>query len=252
MGDGINDAPALKTAHVGIVVNDAAPIAREAAEIIMLQKSLLNVVLGIEEGRKVIVNTIKYITITISSNLGNFYSLAFSSLLINYLPMLPLQLLFLDLITDFPLIAISTDHVSSSEIKKPISYSAKDVYITFLLGLISSPFDFMVFVLFRHHPATLQTNWFIASALTQLALVFSVRTRRLFCRSPYPSLSLIVLSLLAIVVVVGLPFTDFGQRIFLFVRPAFIDLLKVGGIAVAYFVTTETVKLIYYRTQGSK
>ena len=115
-GDGVNDAPALKIAQVGIAVNTAAAVAREAAEIIMLQKSLLNVLLGIEEGRKIIINTLKYIKITISSNVGNFYSLAFSSLLINYLPMLPLQLLFLDLVTDFPLIAISTDSVKKQEL----------------------------------------------------------------------------------------------------------------------------------------
>ena len=253
MGDGINDAPALKIAHVGIVVNDAAPVAREAAEIILLQKSLFNVVLGIEEGRTIIINTLKYIKITISSNVGNFYSLAFSSLLINYLPMLPLQLLFLDLITDFPLIAISTDVVNHQELKKPLHYSMRDIsFVTFLFGLVSSPFDFMIFALFKYNAATLQTSWFIASALTQLALIFSLRTTLPFWRARRPSLALISLCLGASIIVFGLPFTEWGQRLFFFERPTAHNIAIICCVVIAYFITTEMVKVLYYRSYKSK
>ncbi|HSC25389.1 MAG TPA: HAD-IC family P-type ATPase [Candidatus Babeliales bacterium] len=253
IGDGINDAPALKIAHVGIAVRDAADVAREAAEIIMLQKSLLNILLGIEEGRKIIINTLKYIKITISSNVGHFYSLAFSSLLINYLPMLPLQLLFLDLVTDFPLIAISTDAVTKNELQKPLSYSMKDIsFVTFLFGLVSSPFDFMIFSFFKLHPAVLQTNWFISSALTQLVLIFSLRTQQPFWRAHHPSLALLGFCCIAAIVVIMLPFTSLGQTFFSFVRPSMHDMKIISGIVLAYFLTTETVKVLYYHTYTKK
>ena len=103
MGDGINDAPALKMAHVSFAVNDAAPVAREAAEIILLRKSLSSVILGIEEGRKTIVNTLKYTKMTNAPSFGHFYALAVASLLVDYPPMLPMQLLFLNLLTDLPM-----------------------------------------------------------------------------------------------------------------------------------------------------
>lgn len=247
IGDGINDAPALKIANVGIVVKDAAPVAREAAEIILLQKSLFNIILGIEEGRTVIINTLKYIKITISSNVGNFYSLALSSLLINYLPMLPLQLLLLDLITDFPLIAISTDKVSQHELKKPLQLSMKDIsLVTFLFGLVSSPFDFIVFILFRNSATTLQTNWFIVSALTQLALIFSLRTKMPVWRAHHPSLALVLLSCVSTVIVIALPYTVFGQRFFLFERPSLHNIVIICCIVGIYFITTEVVKRLYY------
>jgi len=253
MGDGINDAPALKLANVGIAVSDAAPVAREAAEIIMLQKSLLNIVLGIEEGRTIIINTLKYIKITISSNVGNFYSLAFSSLLINYLPMLPLQLLFLDLVTDFPLIAISTDAVNHQELQKPLQYSMKDIsFVTFLFGLVSSPFDFMIFAFFKYNPATLQTSWFIASSLTQLALIFSLRTKLPFWQAQRPSWVLTILCLASGVIVTGLPFTAIGQRLFLFECPTLHNIVIISCVVIAYFITTEVVKFVYYRPHNGK
>jgi len=253
LGDGINDAPALKSAQVGMVVNTAAGVAREAAEIIMLQKSLLNVLLGIEEGRKIIINTLKYIKVTVSSNVGNFYSLALSSLMINYLPMLPLQLLLLDLVADFPLISISTDAVAKHELQKPLHYSMKDIsLVTLIFGLVSSPFDFLVFAFFKSNPATLQTSWFIASALTQLVLIFSLRTKQPFWRAHRPSLFLTALCIISALFVTILPFTAFGQRFFLFARPSMHDMVIIGAIVIAYFVTTETVKLFYYRIQDRK
>ncbi len=253
MGDGINDAPALKIAQVGIAVNTAAGVAREAAEIIMLQKSLLNILLGIEEGRKIIINTLKYIKITIACNIALFYALVFSSLFINYLPMLPLQLLFLDLITDFPLIAISTDAVSKHELQKPLHYSMKEIgFVTFLFGFVRLPFDFLIFVLFKSNPVLLQTSWFLASSLFQFVLIFSLRTKIPFWRAPRPSWMLVGLCCLATAIVLILPFITFGQTIFSFVQPSMGDMRKIALIIAAYFITTETVKILYYRSQNNK
>ena len=217
LGDGINDAPALKSAQVGIAVNTAAGVAREAAELILLQKSLHNVLLGIEEGRKTIINTLKYIKITISCNIALFYALVFSSLFVDYLPMLPLQLTFLDLITDFPLISISTDPVNEKELQKPLRYSMKEVgFATFFFGFVRLPFDFLIFMFFKSHPELLQTSWFIASSLFQFVLIFSLRTKILFLRKPYPSLLLSGLCLLATTIVLVLPIHAIGTYAFLF------------------------------------
>lgn len=248
IGDGINDAPALKIAQVGMVVNTAAAVAREAAEIIMLQKSLLNVLLGIEEGRKIVINTLKYIKITISMNVGIFYSLACASLLIDYLPMQPLQLLFLDLITDFPLIAISTDSVRKQELQKPSHYFMKDIgFVTFLFGFVSGPFAFLAFYFFKAHPETLQTSWFITIAFMQFMLIFSLRTQQLFWRAPRPSLWLSSLCVIAATIVICVPLTHFGQKFFLFARPTMHDIFVIVTILITYFITTETVKIMYYR-----
>jgi Mg2+-importing ATPase len=248
IGDGINDAPALKIAQVGIAVKDAAAVAREAAEIILLEKSLLNIMLGVEEGRRIIINTLKYIKVTIASNVGHFYSLIFSSLLLNYLPMLPLQLLFLDLITDFPLIGISSDRVTHQELKRPLLYSLKDIgFVVLLFGLVITPFDFLVFMFFKSEPAALQTSWFMTSALEQLVLIFSLRTTLPFWRAHRPSLLLVSLCSIAAVVIIVLPFTAFGQNIFLFKRPTVYMMSIVASITTAYFVATEMVKIVYYR-----
>ncbi len=248
IGDGINDAPALKIAQVGIAVKDAARVAQEAAEIILLQKSLLNIMLGVEEGRKIIINTLKYIKVTIACNVGHFYSLALSSLWLNYLPMLPLQLLFLDLITDFPLIGISSDSVTYQELKRPLRYSLKDIGLVVLLfGVVISFFDFIIFMFFKSDPATLQTSWFIAAALGQLVFIFSLRTTLPFCKAHRPSMLLLSLCSMAAGIIIVLPFTMLGQNIFLFKHPTAYTMFMILSITTVYFVATEIVKLLYYR-----
>ncbi|HLW72496.1 MAG TPA: HAD-IC family P-type ATPase, partial [Candidatus Babeliales bacterium] len=179
MGDGINDAPALKIAHVSFAVNDAAPVAREAAEIILLRKSLSSVILGIEQGRKTIVNTLKYTKMTNAPSFGHFYALAIASMLLNYPPMLPMQLLFLNLLTDLPMIAISTDNVSDEEVQRPLTYDMTDATILIVLfGLIMFVADMTIFLVFRSHfPETLQTSWFITSTISEVVFIFLFRTQ---------------------------------------------------------------------------
>ncbi|MDD2806971.1 MAG: HAD-IC family P-type ATPase [Patescibacteria group bacterium] len=249
LGEGINDAPALKIAGVSMVVQSAADIAREAADIVLINKSLKSIVDGIKEGRKIFANTTKYIRATLSSNFGNFYAVAVASLLINYLPMLALQILLVNLLSDFPMIAIASDNIDSEEIENPKQYNLKEiVLIATLLGVVSSVFDFIFFGIYsRISPHVLQTNWFIGSILTELVFMFSIRTKRPFFRSKRPSSPLLWLSVLAAFVTVGLPYTYLGQHIFSLTPPTPQFLAIDLALVLAYFVVTETVKLMYYR-----
>lgn len=254
LGEGINDAPALKIANVGLVVDSASDIARESTDIILLKKSLEVIIDGIKEGRKVFANTIKYIKATLASNFGNFFAVATASLLIDYLPMLPLQILLLNLLSDFPMIAIATDNVDSQELQKPKSYNLKEIaFLATVLGIVSTVFDFIFFAMFyRIGPAVLQTNWFIGSILTELILLFSIRTKFIFFKAKPPSRILYWLSGLAILVTVILPFTGFGQTVFKFTRPQANQLWLIFGLVICYFIITEIVKHFYYRLEEHK
>lgn len=254
LGEGINDAPALKIANVGIVVAGAADIAREAADIVLLQKSLGVIVGGIEEGREIFANTVKYIKATLISNFGNFYAIAVASLLISYLPMLPVQILLLNLLSDFPMIAIATDTVDTSELRRPRSYNVRGVVvIALLLGAVSTIFDFIFFALFNQHdPAVLQTNWFIGSVLTELVLIFSIRTRFFFMRGKAPAFGLATLSGAAFVLALALPFIPVSQRLFKFIAPSAVHLSLVLVVVLGYFIANEVIKLLYYRYRRSE
>lgn len=250
LGDGINDAPALKIANVAVVVQGASDIAREAADVILLNSSLQVIVDGIQEGREVFANTLKYIKMTLASNFGNFYAIAIVTLFIDFLPMLPIQILLVNLLSDFPLIAVATDSVDPSEVKKPESYNLKDFAVTAtVFGIISSVFDFIFFATFyRVSPEVLQTNWFIGSILTELVLLYSLRTRQPFFRVKAPSLTIIILTTLAAFATVLIPYTAMGAHLFHFVAPSFHHLLIIFGIVVVYFVLNEAVKVTYYKS----
>jgi Mg2+-importing ATPase len=253
LGEGINDAPALKAANVALVVQGAADIAREAADIVLLKKSLAVIIDGVKEGREVFANTIKYIKTTLASNFGNFYAIAIASLLIDYLPLLPLQILLLNLLSDFPMIAIATDNVSPEDLLQPKKYQIKDLgIVSMLLGAISSVFDFLFFWLFvRYGPDVLRTNWFIGSVLTELILIFSLRTRFFSFKAKRPSFSLFSLAVGAALITIILAFTDFGQRVFSFLPPSPRQLGIILFIVLLYFATTESAKLLYYRIANS-
>jgi Mg2+-importing ATPase len=153
LGEGINDAPALKVANIGLAVPSASDVARDAADIILLNPSLEVVVNGIRLGRSVFANTTKYIKATLASNFGNFFAVASASLLVNYLPMLPIQLLLLNLLSDFPMITISTDNVDNEELRRPKHYQVRDIaLLAIALGAVSTVFDFLFFGLYRSHP----------------------------------------------------------------------------------------------------
>ncbi len=244
LGEGINDAPALKAADVSMVVQSASDVSRETADIILLENDLRVIVDGIRLGRETHANTMKYIKATLVSNFGNFYAVAMGSLLISFLPMLPKQLLLLNLLSDFPMMAIAFDKVSEKEIKHPQKYDFKTLYTIFItLGLVSTVFDFMYFGLFyRISPEVLQTNWYIASVLTELFLLFSIRSMLPIGKAGKPAPLIIWLSAAAITLTIALPIIPATANFFEFVTPIPAHLGLIVALAAIYFIVTELVK----------
>ncbi len=249
LGEGINDAPALKLANVAIVVESASDIAREAADVVLLRKSLGTVVDGIKEGRIIFANILKYLRVTMTSNFGNFYSVALASLFLPFVPLLPIQILLLDLLSDFPMIAIATDAVDAEELEKPKNYQVHSIVLmATLFGAVSSVFDFILFgALYRVSPETLQTAWFLLSLMTEVILIYSLRTRFTFFQARRASWTLTILSFSALIISFILPFVPFVAGVMHFVMPSPELLLFVGALAVGYFFATEAVKSFYYR-----
>lgn len=249
LGEGINDAPALKICGVSLVVDSASEIAREAADIVLLEKNLNVIFHGIEEGRRVFANTNKYIKSTLISNFGNFFAVATVSLIIDYLPMLPIQILLVNLLSDTPLISVASDCVDKDELKAPKKYEIREIILfSILLGFVSTVFDFIFFGLFyKISPQVLQTNWFIGSILTEIVLIFSIRTKKVFFRAKPPSMVLGLLSVFVVIVTVALPFSYFGQEFFRFVPPTPYHLALILSIVGIYFVLSEILKLAFYR-----
>src|SRR5258708_2087050 len=185
MGDGINDAPALRAADVGISVDNAVDIAKESADIILLEKSLMVLEEGVLEGRKVFSNILKYIRMGASSNFGNMFSVLGASAFLPFLPMLPIQILTNNLLYDFSQVPIPTDNVDKEQIAKPRPWSMKELsrFILFI-GPISSVFDYttyfvMLYVFGCWDPARAQlfhTGWFVESLMTQTLIIHVIRT----------------------------------------------------------------------------
>lgn len=244
LGEGVNDGPALKAAHVSMVVPSASDIARETADIVLLNNDLGVIVNGIRTGRETHANTLKYIRATLISNFGNFYAVAIGSLLIDFLPMLPKQILLLNLLSDFPMMAIAMDRVPPAETARPQRYDLRSLYLLIIvLGLVSTVFDFVFFSLFyRMSPDVLQTNWFMASVLTELLLIFSIRTLLPAHKSGWPAPLLLILSVVAMTVTLLIPYVPWTRAFFSFARPTPAHMMLIGGLACLYLVVTELIK----------
>ena len=244
----------MKVAHVALVVQGASDIARDAADIILLKKSLNVIIDGIYQGRMVYANTIKYLKTTFSSVFGNFYSVAIASLFLDFLPMLPLQILLVNLLSDFPLIAIATDTVDEEELRKPKTYIFKDLLLlSTMLAIVNSCCDgIVVFLFYRISPEVLQTNWFIENILTSLVSIYVIRTKRVFFKAKFPSLILIMLSCLSTIVTIVIPSTSLGKELFHFKAPTWAMYWTILGITIFYFIGTELVKLLYYRLPNGR
>ncbi|MFH0779872.1 MAG: HAD-IC family P-type ATPase [Parcubacteria group bacterium] len=248
LGEGINDAPALKLANVALVVQGAADIAVDSADIVLLSSDLKVIIDGIERGREIFTNITKYLKTTLISNFGNFYAVAIASLFVVYLPMLPVQILLLNLLSDYPMIMIAADTVDRGELRRPKNYHSREITLmAVLLGFLSTIFDFIIFALFFHNePAVLQTNWFIASVLTEIVLIYSIRAKGWFWKSKAPAKSLAILSIMAVAMTLILPYTLFGHEFFKFASPKFFHLAMIAGVVLVYFCFSEVFKRVYY------
>jgi len=169
--------------------------------------------------------------------------------MIPFLPMLPTQILLVNLLSDFPLISVVSDKVDVEELKKPKFYLLNKVFLLIiLLGFISFVFDFIFFGIFHKvQPALLQTLWFIESVLTEIVLIFSIRTSHFFLKARKPSFPLMAISFFTFLITIILPFTNFGKETLHFVSPPLSALLIVLSLIIGYFITSEIVKLVYFR-----
>jgi Mg2+-importing ATPase len=249
MGDGINDAPALHTADVGLSVDTAVDVAKEAADFVLLKQDLAILRQGIDEGRVTFANTLKYILTTISANFGNMFSMAGASMLLSFLPLLAPQILLNNFLSDIPAITIASDNVDPEMVEKPRRWNTKFIrnYMV-LFGLVSSIFDFLTFgtllFLFRASPDEFRTGWFIESLITELVIALVVRTRHLFLRSR-PGRLLLASTLIFIVVALVLPYLPFIS-VFGFVPLPAPLMLAMLGLTALYVVATELTKKFFY------
>ncbi len=245
MGDGINDAPALRAADIGISVDNAVDAAKASADVILLQQDLEVLLDGILAGRAAFGNTIKYLTISISANFGNMLSMAAASLVLPFLPMLAGQILVNNLLADVPMLAVSTDRVDGEVLAQPRQWNFHELVRTMLtFGPLSSLFDAATFVtllgVFHASEATFHTAWFVESMLTQLVVVAVMRTRRAFYASK-PSALLVALSTVVAAIAIALPFTPVATHLgFVPLPPAL--LASIAGIVLAYVVAAEVLK----------
>ena len=250
MGDGINDASALHAADVGISVESAVDVAKDAADIVLLEKDLSVLVRGVREGRTTFANTLKYVFMATSANFGNMFSMAGVSLFLQFLPLLPKQILLTNLLTDFPEMTIATDRVDNEMIDYPRRWDIK-VIRKFMLtfGLVSSVFDYLTFgvLLFILHATQDQfrTGWFLESVISASLIVLVIRSRKPFFKSK-PGKYLLMATLSIAVVTLILPFTPLAD-IFGFSPLPISFLAIIGMIVVFYIITAEVAKTVFYR-----
>jgi len=250
LGDGINDAPALKAADVGISVDSGVDVAKEAADIVLLDKSLEVLRGGIVEGRRTYMNTLKYIFITTSANFGNMFSLAGVSLFISWFPLLPKQVLLLNFLSDIPALFIASDKVDDEMLLKPKKWNVGLIRkFMFIFGAQSSIFDYLTFavllVVFKVQEHLFQTGWFVESVITEVLILLVIRTTRPAWRSR-PSPWLLWAGMAVIAFTIALPYLPFSDV--LGFRPLPPGLLAgVTGIAFSYALLSEYTKSVFFR-----
>lgn len=253
LGDGINDAPALHAADVGISVDRAVDVAKEAADLVLLKHDLNLIRLGIDEGRHTFANTLKYVFITTSANFGNMISMAAAALYLPFLPLLAKQILLNNFLSDIPALGIAGDNVDREWNRTPHRW---DIHLirSFMIsfGLISTLFDFITFAallyLVGESPALFRTGWFVESVLTELFILIIIRTYKPFYRSR-PSRFLLISTLLVAVLTVALPYLPVGRLFSLVPLPPLV-MLSICMITLLYILFSEASKRRFYHRFG--
>jgi Mg2+-importing ATPase len=255
MGDGINDASALHAADVGISVNTAADVAKEAADFVLLEKDLAVLGRGVREGRRTFSNTLKYVFMATSANFGNMFSMAGASLFLSFLPLLPKQVLLTNLMTDFPEMTIASDNVDPEMVAAPRRWDIRFIRRFMLVfGLVSSVFDYATFgvllLIFHAGSAEFRTGWFTESVVSAALVVLVIRTRRPAFRSA-PSWKLLTATLLVVAAVILVPFTPLRGPLGLARIPSLVY-VAIAGIIVVYVLAAEVAKRLFYKTEGRR
>jgi Mg2+-importing ATPase len=250
LGDGINDALALRAADVGISVDTAVDVAKESAAIVLMDKDLEVLLEGIRRGRQSFANTLKYVFVTTSANFGNMVSMAGAAVILPFLPLLPRQILLLNFLSDIPGTTIAADTVDAEQLDRPTHWNIhfiRDFMIVF--GLISSAFDYLTFAVLRfgfHADAALfRTGWFLVSVVTELLVMLVLRTRRPFLRSR-PGTALLTSSALIAIITIAAPFTPVAAGLG-FRAPSAAMLAALGAVLAGYLAVTEIAKHFFYR-----
>ncbi|MGO9137713.1 MAG: magnesium-translocating P-type ATPase [Syntrophales bacterium] len=250
MGDGINDASALHAADVGISVDTAVDVAKESADIVLMEKNLAVLVQGVREGRTTFANTLKYVFMATSANFGNMFSMAGASLFLSFLPLLPKQILLTNLMTDFPEMTIAADHVDREMVDQPRRWNIafiRKFMLTF--GLVSSVFDYLTFgvLLFMLHatPEQFRTGWFMESVISASIIVLVIRSRRPFYKSR-PGRLLSGATVVVVLATLILPLTPLGE-VFGFMPLPVSFLIMMGLIVMLYALSAELAKKIFYQ-----
>jgi Mg2+-importing ATPase len=250
LGDGVNDAPAMHAADTSLSVDQAVDVAREAADFVLLERGLDVIRRGIEEGRRTFANTLKYLLVTTSANLGNMLSMAVASLVLPFLPLTAGQILLNNFLSDIPAVGIADDSVDPELVDHPQRWDMRFIGRYMLeFGALSSAFDLVTFVVllvgFGASAAVFQTGWFVESLLTELVVALVMRTRRPFFRSR-PGNLLLWLTLALIMASLALPYLPLAG-VFGFVPLSPALLFAIVGIMLLYVAATELQKRWFYR-----
>ncbi|MCL4436929.1 MAG: magnesium-translocating P-type ATPase [Thaumarchaeota archaeon] len=251
MGDGVNDAPALYEADVGISVDTATDVSKDAADVVLLEKDLHVLVNGIKEGRKTSGNTIKYILMGTSSNFGNMFSAAAASVFLPFLPMLPMQILFMNLLYDVSNMTLPTDNVDDEYVSQPRSLDIGFVRkFTLFFGPFSSLYDFLTYgimlFIFGASPALFQSGWFVESFWTEVLVIYVIRTRRIPFITSRPGKWLTILTLACIAIGTVIPFSFLGKFLgFTALPPEYWVLLAL--MVATYLFLVDSGKIFFYR-----
>lgn len=255
MGDGINDAPALHEADVGISLHEATDVAREAADMVLREQDLAVLLQGVDDGRATFANTMKYICITTSASFGNMVSMAVASLALPFLPLLAPQILLNNFLSDLPMLAIASDNVDEDAVQRPPRWNigfVKRFMIAF--GLVSSAFDAATFIflmaLAGGSAQFVQTGWFVESLLTELAIVLVVRTRGSLWRSS-PGRPLAVITLSVAVIALAIPYLP-GAHWLGFVPLPIPVMAGLASITAAYVLASDAAKRAFYLSEDRR